>query len=71
MKHFAQRLLAARNALLGTGLAALLSVAATTAPAAAQRSAADKRGAQWEIGATKTSRSGSCLLYTSPSPRDS
>lgn len=62
MKHFAQRLLDARNALLGTGLAALLSVAATTAPAAAQRLHADKRGAQWEIGATKSSRSGSAAI---------
>jgi hypothetical protein len=50
MKHFAQRLLAAKNALLGTGLAFALAAAVTTAPAAAQRLHAEKRGTQWEIG---------------------
>ena len=63
MKHLTQRLLAAKNALLGTGLAFALAAAVTTAPAAAQRLHAEKRsGSQWEIGVGNESRSGSAAL---------
>lgn len=62
MKHFAQRLLAAKNALLGTGLAFALAAAVTTAPAAAQRLQAEKHGSQWEIGALKSTKNGSAAI---------
>ncbi len=62
MKHLAQRLLAAKNALLGTGLAFALAAAVTTAPAAAQRLQAEKRGSQWEIGVGHSTQAGSATL---------
>ncbi len=62
MKHLAQRLFAARKALLGTGLAFALAAAVTTAPAAAQRLNTNKGGTQWELGVRKESRSGGAEL---------